>query len=91
MDLEYVGSRKERDMSQRNVEGFIGRLVTDEALRRRFEKKGLQVLFEMISSGLELTTLELRALAAMDSRLVACLADALDPRIQKTDGEEVAH
>jgi hypothetical protein len=73
------------------VERFIGRLVTDESLRRRFEKKGFQVLFEMVASGLELTTVELGALAAMDSRLVARLADALDPRIQKTDGEEVAH
>ena len=70
-------------MTQRNVEQVIGRMVTDEGFRRRFEEKPFETLFEIVASGAELTTLELSALAAMDPALVARFADALDPRIQK--------
>jgi len=70
-------------MSQRNVEQVIGRIVTDEGLRRRFEKKPLEALFEIVASGVELSTLELQALASIDPSLAARFADALDPRIQK--------
>jgi len=70
-------------MTQRNVEQVIGRIVTDEGFRRRFEEKPFEALFEIVASGVELTTLELSALAAMDPALVARFADALDPRIQK--------
>ena len=70
-------------MTQRNVEQVIGRIVTDEGFRRRFEEKPFEALFEIVASGVELTTLELSALAAMDPALVARFADTLDPRIQK--------
>lgn len=72
-------------MSQRSVERVVGRLVTDEAFRRRFSDDPNAALGEMAASGLELTAIELRALAALDARLLARLAAALDPRLQKID------
>ncbi len=72
-------------MSQRNVERVIGRLVTDEGFRRRFALAPAAALQEIVETGVELTVCELRALAALDPRVLARCADALDPRIQKTD------
>lgn len=76
-------------MSQRNVERVIGRLVTDEGFRRRFEADPAGVLQEMQETGCELTCLEQRAIASIDPDLVAQFADSIDPRIQKvnTHGE----
>ena len=70
-------------MSQQNVERVIGRIVTDQGFRRRFERKPVDALFEVVKSGMELTTVELQALAGLDPSLVARFADALDPRLQK--------
>lgn len=70
-------------MSQRSVERVIGRLVTDEEYRRRFTEDPVAVLEEMCECGMELTVLEMRALASIDPALVARFADAIDPRIQK--------
>ncbi|MGH9462871.1 MAG: Os1348 family NHLP clan protein [Vicinamibacteria bacterium] len=70
-------------MSQRNVQQVIGRLVTDEAFRRRFEESPGAALAEMIVGGMELTAIELLALASIDRRYVAQFAEAIDPRIQK--------
>jgi hypothetical protein len=72
-------------MSQQNVERVIGRIVTDQGFRRRFEERPFEALFEVVAGGMELTTVELQALAGMDSALVARFADALDPRIQKIE------
>jgi hypothetical protein len=72
-------------MTQRNVEQVIGRIVTDEGFRRRFEEKPFEALFEIVASGVELTTVELQALARMDPTVVTRFADALDPRIQKVE------
>jgi hypothetical protein len=72
-------------MSQRSVERVIGRLVTDEAFRRRFAEQPEIVLREMVGCGLELTPCELQALAGTDLRSIERFADALDPRLQKTD------
>jgi len=65
------------------VERVIGRLVTDEAFRQRFTESPGAALQEMTECGLELTSLEIRALASIDPKLVALFADAIDPRIQK--------
>lgn len=72
-------------MTQQNVERVIGRIVTDHGFRRRFEERPFEALFEIVASGVELTTVELSALAGMDAALVARFADALDPRIQKIE------
>jgi hypothetical protein len=76
---------EENGMSQQNVERVIGRMVTDQGFRRRFEKRPFEALFEIVASGVELTTVELQALAGVDAALVARFADALDPRIQKIE------
>ena len=72
-------------MSQRNVENLIGRLVTDEAFRRRFSEDPGGALLEITECGVELTNIELRALVTIDARLAGMLAEAIDPRIQKVD------
>ena len=70
-------------MSQRNVERVIGRLVTDEDFRHRFEENPVAAVYEMQESGVELTALELLALASIDPYRATRFADAIDPRIQK--------
>ncbi len=72
-------------MSQRNVEQVIGRLITDEAFRRTFAADPLATLRAEGRAGLELNACELEALAAIDPRAVARFAAALDPRIRKAD------
>jgi len=60
-------------------------LVTDEEFRRRFAEDPKAVLMEVIGCGcgLELTNLEIQALASIDRRSLARLAESIDPRIQK--------
>lgn len=70
-------------MSHRNVMQVIGRLVTDEEFRARFEQDAGAALGEIAGSGIELTCLEMQALASIDPRTAARFAAALDPRIQK--------
>lgn len=74
-------------MSQRTVEHVIGRLATDEALRRRFVENPRAVLEEMtgMGTGMELTDCERWALASMDLRELSRFARAIDSRLQKAD------
>jgi hypothetical protein len=72
-------------MSQRNVERIIGRLVTDEEFRLRFAADPGAVLRDIAGCGLELTRLELQALAAIDPAQIERCAQSIDPRIQKAD------
>jgi hypothetical protein len=72
-------------MSQRSVERVIGMLVTDEAFRRRYAEDSDAALHETIVGGLELTECERHALRSIDLRLLARLAHAIDPRLQKTE------
>ena len=70
-------------MSQRSVEQVIGRLATDEELRRRVEAEREAVIRELIASGLELTPVEVKAL--LDLNFPACrrFARCVDARLQK--------
>jgi hypothetical protein len=72
-------------MSQPSVERVIGRLVTDEALRRRFTQNPRGAVDELVESGIELNPCEQRAIAALDPQVLQWFADRLDPRIQKSD------
>jgi putative modified peptide len=78
-------------MSQRTVERVIGRLVTDEAFRRRFAKSPESALREATGWCAELTASEVESLAAIDVAVVEQFADALDPRLQKADIEGGSH
>lgn len=72
-------------MSQASVERVIGRLVTDEAFRRRFTAGRAEVLRELVAERLELTWCELEVLGQLDLRAIARCAERIDPRIHKSD------
>lgn len=74
-------------MSQHSVERVIGLLVTDEGLRRRFQQDPGRVVVEMIENGFELNSCERRSLAALDPEAVTQFAEAIDPRLQRTERE----
>ena len=78
----HDGRRRGR-MSQRHVETFIGRLVTDEELRRRFKQTRDAVIDQMKTQGMELTAVERDALAHIDADACDEFAATLDPRLQK--------
>jgi hypothetical protein len=65
------------------VESVIGRLITDEQFRTAFLEDPVGTLTELGARGLELTPLEIAALAATDSSLWNRAAELLDPRLQK--------
>jgi hypothetical protein len=70
-------------MGHRSVEMLIGRLVTDEELRRQFVAEPRETIRLVELRGLELTTAEVDALLASPVALWEALAAALDPRLQK--------
>lgn len=70
-------------MCQRSVERAIGKLVTDEGLRRRFAEGPRAVIAELVASGFELNPCEVRALAALDLRSLDLFSENIDPRLQK--------
>ena len=68
-------------MSQRSVETVLGRLATDETLRRRFQADRAAVLDELVAQGVELTPVERRALLELDCGACepACPVTAIFP------------
>jgi len=66
----------------KNVEVLIGRLATDPALQRRFAEQPLQVLAEQ---RLELSEVEIAALAATDLGALRAFTAALDTRLRKAE------
>lgn len=70
-------------MAQRHVESLIGRMLTDDELRSRFLEDARGTLEALVAAGLDLTPLEVEALAATDRRLFELGASTLDPRIVK--------
>lgn len=69
-------------MSQRNVELFVGRLMTDEAFRERFCRAPAEAVDLLASEGIQLTCVEIDALTRINPALARLFAEALDPRIQ---------
>lgn len=70
-------------MSQRTVQIIIGKLVTDDAFRRRFEAGRAGVLTAIDTASPDLTAIEREALVALDLQSCARFAETLDPRIRK--------
>ena len=68
-------------MTQRWIEIVIGRLVTDEALRRKFETDPLATLDELAERGTELTPAEIAALVAINPALWDRAARLVDRRL----------
>ncbi len=67
----------------KSVETVIGRLATDPELRRRFVASPAAVLAELGAGGLELTSVELEALAAIDTAALHAFAGSLDRRLRR--------
>jgi len=74
-------------MSQRNVELFVGRLMTDEAFRERFCREPAEAVSQITREGVQLTCVEVEALSRINPDLARIFAEALDPRIQKADSD----
>jgi len=72
-------------MSHRTVEIVLGRLATDEAMRRRFREAPAQALRELLALGLELSPVELAALEKLDPAELHRFAQTLDSRLQKAE------
>jgi hypothetical protein len=72
-------------MSQRAVEIVLGRLATDESLRRRFRQSPESVLKELIEVGLELSRVEQGALQSLDAQALQRFAHAVDARLKKAE------
>ena len=70
-------------MSHRAVEIVLGRLATDETLRKRFAAGAAHALEELHAQGLELSAVERAALECLDPAALAEFARALDARLQK--------
>ena len=70
-------------MSQKSVEVLIGRLATDEPLRRRFVADASGVMRRFLAEGHPLSAVEAAALARLDAAALDRFARALDPRLQK--------
>jgi hypothetical protein len=70
-------------VGQRSIEILIGRLVTDEELRRQFVANPCETIRLAPLHGLELTAAEAEALLATPVALWEALAALLDPRLQK--------
>ena len=79
-------------MAQRTVQLIIGQILTDEEFRAAFVERPLETLNTLRDRGLELTNVEVDALARMDRRLWDCGAARVDPRLQRcrlTNGGEL--
>ena len=62
---------------------MLGRLATDEATRRRFRQAPGETLRELLSTGIELSPIELAALETLDVSAVQHFARSLDARLQR--------
>jgi hypothetical protein len=74
-------------MSQRVVEGLLGRLLTDEDFRHRFY---LQPAATCRDGGFDLTSRELEALLGLDEADVSDFAKRLAPRIVRAAFNQVS-
>lgn len=70
-------------MSQKTVAFFIGLLITDEGLRRRFKANPADAILAMDVLGYPLTAIERDVLLALDINGIERVGQQLDPRIRK--------
>jgi hypothetical protein len=72
-------------VSQRAIEIIVGRLVTDEAFRKAFERNPRHTLEQLVAQGVSLTETEIDALIGTRATLWAEMGDQIDPHLQKAD------
>lgn len=70
-------------MSQRSVELLIGRLLTDEEMRRRFMRKPSCIIEDFCRQGLELSPGEIEALTGTEATMWSDLASRIPSRLQR--------
>ena len=70
-------------MAQRNVQLIIGQLLTDEEFRSDFLERPLETLRSLRERGVELTDVEIDALAQTDGPFWLIAAEWIDPRLQR--------
>lgn len=70
-------------MSQRTVELFIGRLLTDEELRVGFLRAPRETLTRFRADGWDLTDSEIEALVQTESRFWSSAAERIPSRLQR--------
>ena len=88
------GCSRERDsprgvwiMAQRNVQLIIGQILTDEEFRAAFVDWPVETLNTLRDRGLDLTDVEVDALARMDRRLWDCGAERVDRGFSAADSQ----
>lgn len=70
-------------MSQRNVELLIGRLLTDEDMRRQFKRKPADAIEDFCRQGWELSQGEIDALTTTEATMWSELAARIPSRLQR--------
>ena len=70
-------------MAQRNVQLIIGQILTDEEFRSDFLDRPLETLGSLRERGVELTDVEIDALARTDRPFWLIAAEWIDPRLQR--------
>src|SRR5262245_47068146 len=77
-------------MSQRGVEGLLGRMVTDRDFRQRFYQEPAAVC---LVESIDVTERELEAILALDEARIVDFASQLDARIVRAslDGHGAEH
>ena len=70
-------------MAQRTVQLIIGQILTDEEFRAAFLERPAETLDSLRDRGLELTNVEIDALARTDRRFWAVGAEWIDGRLQR--------
>ena len=72
-------------MSHRVVQFIIGRILTDEALRKRVVARPAATLKQLRDDGYALTDVEIDALSAIDATWWSRTAKGIDSRLQQCD------
>jgi DNA-binding NarL/FixJ family response regulator len=70
-------------MSQWGVQLVIGKLVTDEVFRQRFEAEAQESLSKLCEQGIDLDDTEVAAFLDTDSRLWSTIATQIDRRLRR--------
>ena len=70
-------------MAQRTVQLIIGQILTDEEFRSDFLERPIDTLRSLRERGLDLTNLEIDALAHTERRFWLIGAEWIDPRLQR--------
>ena len=70
-------------MAQRTVQLIIGQILTDEEFRSDFLERPIETLRSLRERGVELTNVEIDALAQTDRRFWLIGAEWIDARLQR--------